>query len=100
MPNERVRLPPGVQRAALREHEIAEGLPSDAQHVLDRLSNIKLEVCHAALDEQGYGEDIDMLIEGDDEEVDVMIAAVEGIKDVKLPVIKKFKRELGKLRAA
>jgi hypothetical protein len=38
--------------------------------------------------------------EGDDEEVGVMIAAVEGVKDVKLPVIKKFKRELGKLRAA
>ena len=55
-------------------------------------------VCHAALAEQGYGEDLDMVVDGDEEEVAVMLAAVEGMDGVKLPIVKKFKRELAKLR--
>ena len=62
------------------------------------LQAIKLQVCYAALAEQGYGEDLDMVVDGDEEEVAVMLAAVEGMDGVKLPIVKKFKRELAKLR--
>jgi hypothetical protein len=38
------------------------------------------------------------LIDGDDEEVNDMIAAVAGIEGVQKPTVKKFLRELAKLR--
>lgn len=63
--------------------------------------SIKLEVCHAALEDEGYGEDHDMIVEGDEEEVIAMIAAVEriAVDDKKAkPKVKKFKRELATLR--
>ena len=66
--------------------------------VAEWLQAVNLQVCYAPLAEQGYGEDLDMVVEGDEEEVAVMLAAVEGIEGVKLPVVKKFKRELAKLR--
>ena len=69
--------------------------------VLEWLSASKLEVCHAALNELGYGEDVDMLIEGDSDEVVDILAAVEklAVHDKKAkPKVKKFKRELAKLR--
>ena len=78
----------------------AEGEPPQ-QSVLEWLSASKLEACHAALDEIGYGDDLDMLIEGDGDEVAEILAAVEqlavGDKKAK-PKVKKFKRELSKLR--
>ena len=46
----------------------------------------------------GYDEDLDMVLDADEEEVADMLAAVEGIAGVKKPTIKKFKRELAKLR--
>ena len=50
------------------------------------------------MQEIGYGEDLDMVLDADEEEVADMLAAVEGIVGVKKPTIKKFKRELAKLR--
>ena len=62
------------------------------------LADIKLEMCHAALKELGYDEDMQMVIDGDDEEVQDMIGAVEGVEGVKKSHLKKFKRELAKVR--
>ena len=39
-----------------------------------------------------------MILDGDDEEVAYMISAVEGIAGIKLPIVKKIKRELAKVR--
>ena len=62
------------------------------------LADIKLEMCHAALlKELDYDEDMQMVIDGDDEEVQDMIGAVEGVEGVK-PHLKKFKRELAKFQ--
>ena len=44
----------------------------------------------------GYDEDLDTVLDADT--VAGMLAAVEGIVGVKKPTIKKFKRELAKLR--
>ena len=62
------------------------------------LQSIKLSVCVDALALAGYDEDMDMILEADGEEVADMIAAVAGIAGVKKPTVKKFKRELAKLR--
>jgi hypothetical protein len=80
----------------------AEGLPPAVivDSVLAWLHMIlpkQAEACYAALKEKGY-DDLSMVIEGDAEEVGVMIGAVQGIVGVKLPVVKKFKRELATLR--
>ena len=47
---------------------------------------------------QGYDAELEMVIEGDDEEVAYMIEAVQAMEGIKLPTIKKFKRELAKVR--
>ena len=57
-----------------------------------------METCHAALAELGYDEDIQMIIDGDEEEIQDMIGAVEGVAGVKKAHLKKFKRELAKVR--
>jgi hypothetical protein len=62
------------------------------------LQSIKISVCVDALALAGYDEDMDMILEADGEEVADMIAAVAGIAGVKKPTVKKFKRELAKLR--
>jgi hypothetical protein len=73
--------------------------PSQPESVAEWLEIVKLQMCHAALAEVGYGDDIDMLIEGDEEEVKVIIAAVAGMEGVQnVPKVKKFLRELAKLR--
>ena len=61
------------------------------------LKSLKLETCLDALNDLGY-EDIDLVTDGDDEEVADMIAAVEAVEGIKKPTVKKFKRELAKLR--
>ena len=61
------------------------------------LKSLKLEACLDALNDLGY-EDIDLVTDGDDEEVADMIAAVEAVEGIKKPTVKKFKRELAKLR--
>lgn len=61
------------------------------------LKTLDLQVCTDALNELGYDK-IDSITEGDEEEVAAIVAAVEGIDGVKLPTVKKFKRELAKLR--
>ena len=61
------------------------------------LTSLKLETCLDALNDLGY-EDIDLVTDGDDEEVADMIAAVEAVEGIKKPTVKKFKRELAKLR--
>ena len=61
------------------------------------LKSLDLQVCADALNELGYDK-IDLITDGDDEEVAAIVAAVEGIDGVKLPTVKKFKRELAKLR--
>lgn len=58
----------------------------------------KLELCYDPLKGVDYGEDIDTVIDGDDEEVAVIIRAVEGSEGIKIPQVKKFKRELAALR--
>eukprot|EP01043_Picozoa_sp_COSAG02_P040496 COSAG02_NODE_3283_length_7019_cov_7.319364_4_plen_288_part_00 len=72
--------------------------PSQPESVVEWLSSVKLQMCHAALAAAGYRDDLDMLIEGDDEEVNDMIAAVAGIEGIQKPTMKKFLRELAKLR--
>jgi hypothetical protein len=97
--------PPGVSLEPEPEPEperpaVPEGVPPFAS-VLEWLSASKLEACHAALDEIGYGDDLDMLIEGDGDEVAEILTAVEqlAVDDKKAkPKVKKFKRELSKLR--
>ena len=91
---EPVSLPEGVPLSVQVSAPPARAYES----VAEWLQAIKLQVCYAALAEQGYGEDLDMLVDGDEEEAAVMLAAVEGIDGVKLPIVKKFKRELAKLR--
>ena len=61
------------------------------------LKSLDLEVCADALNELGYDK-IDLVVEGDEEEVADMIAAVEAVEGIKKPTVKKFKRELAKLR--
>ena len=58
----------------------------------------KCDMCESVLAELGYDEEIGMIIEGDDEEVQSMLAAVQGIEGVKIPTVKKFKRALAKVR--
>ena len=43
-------------------------------------------------------DDMDMLVEGDDEDMADIIAAVEAAEEIKKLSVKKFKRELAKLR--
>ena len=62
------------------------------------LQSVKLSACVDALQAIGYDEDLDMVLDADEEEVADMLAAIEGIVGVKKPTIKKFKRELAKLR--
>eukprot|EP01048_Picozoa_sp_COSAG05_P000363 COSAG05_NODE_9_length_39734_cov_180.598067_27_plen_1828_part_00 len=86
---------------------IPEGIPSphataagDAgSTVAWWLRSSKLQMCEDALAEVGYDAELDMIVDGDEEEVAYMLAAVEGIAGIKLPVVKKFKRELAKIRA-
>ena len=61
------------------------------------LADIKLEMCHAALKELGYDEDMQMVIDGDDEEVQDMIGAVEGVEGVKKSHLKNFKQGAGEV---
>ena len=63
------------------------------------LSSVKLDVCIAPLAELGYDDDLDMVREGDDEEVADMLRAISAIAGVKKPTVKKFTRELEKLRS-
>ena len=62
------------------------------------LHEAKLHMCEAALAEVGYDAELDMIIDGDAEEVADMIGAVESIEGIKKPIVKKFKRELAKVR--
>jgi hypothetical protein len=62
------------------------------------LESVKLGACLAPLRALGYEEDVDMLVDGDAEEVRDILAAVEEAAEVKKPTTKKFKRELARLR--
>ena len=75
------------------EPEAEEGVPP----VIDWLDSVKLQVCYPALAALGYHE-LDMLKYADDEEVADMLAAVEAIEGIKKQTVRKFKRELAKLR--
>jgi hypothetical protein len=68
------------------------------QTVAAWLQETKLGMCEGALAEAGYDAELEMVVDGDDEEVADIIAAVEAIAGVKKPTVKKFKRELAKLR--
>ena len=61
------------------------------------VKQMKLEVCLNALKDLGC-DDMDMLVEGDDEDITDIIAAVEAAEEIKKLSVKKFKRELAKLR--
>ena len=63
------------------------------------LSKKKLEVCADALAELGYDAELDMVKEGDDQEVQDMIKAVEAIKGFKRAHVNKFKRKLDEVRS-
>ena len=63
------------------------------------MSSVKLDVCIAPLAELGYDDDLDMVREGDDEEVADMLRAISAVVGVKKPAVKKFTRELEKLRS-
>ena len=87
---------PQVQPEPEPEPELSEGVPP--RTVLAWLQSVKLEACHEALSDLGYGEDLEMLEEGDEEEVADILAAIEAIEGIKKPTVKKFTRELKKLR--
>eukprot|EP01045_Picozoa_sp_COSAG04_P027537 COSAG04_NODE_4054_length_2335_cov_2.029964_2_plen_90_part_00 len=65
--------------------------------VAEWLKSLDLEVCTDVLNELGYDK-IDLITDGDEEEVADMITAVEAAEGIKKPTAKKFKRELAKLR--
>ena len=67
--------------------------------VAEWLAAKKLAICEAALAEAGYEDELEMIIDGDDEEIADMIAAVESIQGIKKPTVKKFKRALAEVRA-
>ena len=90
---------PKREAAIVTQGAVEEGVPPTAHaSVLEWLASVKLQACHPALDEQGYGDDIDMVLDGDEEEVSVMLSSVMEMEGVQLPIVKKFKRELAKLR--
>jgi hypothetical protein len=63
------------------------------------LRKTKLEMCEAALAEAGYDAELEMVVDGDVEEVADMISAVEAVEGIKKKTtVKKFKRELAKVR--
>ena len=62
------------------------------------MKQITLEVCLATLAALDYGDELEMIIEGDEEEMGDIVGAVEAIEGVSKAKIKKFKRELAKLR--
>ena len=66
--------------------------------VVEWLQPLRLQDCVPALIELGYDEDLDCVIDGDDEEVEDIIAAVTAVEGIKKPTLKKFLRELAKLR--
>ena len=61
------------------------------------LKQTNLEMCGGALNELGC-DDMDMLVEGDKEDIADIVAAVEATEGTKKLAAKKFKRELAKLR--
>ena len=74
-------------------------LTAQGEHtVASWLQDTKLAMCEEALAEAGYDAELDMIIEGDAEEVADMLEAVEAIGGIKKPTVKKFKRELAKIR--
>jgi hypothetical protein len=80
---------------------IPEGVPPSFASTLEWLADAKLEACHAALERIGYGDDLSMVADGDEEEIAEILAAVEQLAadDQKAkPKVKKFKRELARLR--
>jgi hypothetical protein len=87
-------VPPAVAAAATT---ITNAVGCHA-NVMQWLESVKLQACHAALEVDGYGDDIDCVMEGDDEEVALMITAVSQMEGIKIAMLKKFKRELAKLR--
>jgi hypothetical protein len=68
------------------------------ESVAEWLNAKKLAMCADALAEAGYDEELEMVVEGDNEEVGDMIVAVETIVGVKKPTVKKFKRALAEVR--
>ena len=65
--------------------------------VAEWLKQTNLEMCGDALKELGC-DDMDMLVEGDEEDIADIVAAVEATEGIKKLAVKKFKRELAKLR--
>ena len=65
--------------------------------VAEWLKQTNLEMCGDALNELGC-DDMDMLVEGDEEDIADIVAAVEATEGIKKLAVKKFKRELAKLR--
>ena len=66
--------------------------------VADWLQEASLAMCEASLAEASYDAELQMVIEGDEEEVADMIEAVGAVEGIKKPTVKKFKRELAKVR--
>ena len=66
--------------------------------VADWPQETSLAMCEASLAEAGCDTELQMVIEGDEEEVADMIEAVGAIEGIKKPTVKKFKRELAKVR--
>ena len=65
--------------------------------VAEWLKQIKLEVCLDALNDVGC-DDMSILLEGDEEDIAEIIAEVEAVEGIKNLWVKKFKREVAKLR--
>ena len=53
---------------------------------------------HHPATEAGYNAELQMVIDGENDEVADMFEAVEAVKGIKKPAVRKFKRELAKVR--
>ena len=82
------------QRTRVQQAQEDNQLPATVE---EWVKQVQLEVCLNVLKDLGC-DDMDMLVEGDDEDMADIIAAVEAAEEIKKLSFKKFKRELAKLR--
>ena len=94
----------GVLTAVAMDHVTADGPASAAAPSLtidEWLTQVRLSVFVDCLARLGYKGDLGYtsdLVEVDSEELEDIMRAVEGVEGVMKPAVKKFKREIAKLR--
>ena len=82
------QLPSNFVSSHSSAHELFR-LPGQQRTVQAWLNSLDLEACEDARKELGYDQ-MDLIVDGDEEEGADIIAAVEAIDNIKKPVVKKF----------